>query len=286
MSEAGKTGRLVVALVHEVFHGTDADARLAETLSRARRRGAELAVLPELPLDPWIPAAAERREADAERPGGPRQERLARAARESEIALLGGAIVRDPSHGRRTSRAMLLDRRGELVASYDKLHLPQESGYLEQTHYAPGTDPPTVFSGCALPLGIQICSDLHRPSGSQLLRAQGASAILAPRATPAESYSDWLLVMRAAALTSACWLVSVNRPRQTGETRIGGPSVVVAPDGHPLHETEERLSLVELDSEAVRRARAAYPGYLGLPSDVYARGWKAVQGAAERGTGS
>jgi N-carbamoylputrescine amidase len=166
------------------------------------------------------------------------------------------------------------DRDGKLVATYDKLHIPDEPGYRERLHYEPGETPPRAVHGFGLPFGVQLCSDLNRPSGCQLLRAAGAAVILAPRATPLATYDRWRLVMRADALTSACWLVSVNRPCSSRGTSIGGPSVVVAPDGHVLHETEDPLSLVEVDVEAVERARVEYPGYLDLPAAVYARGWK------------
>jgi len=274
MSEAKRTGRLSLAIVHDLFHDDDADVRLRAVLAEARRRRADLALLPELPLDPWIPAGDDPCDDDAEPPGGPRHTRLAAAAQAAGIAVLAGAIVRDPETGRRTNRALVFDACGKLVATYDKLHIPDEPGYRERAHYERGETPPAVVRGFGLPFGVQICSDLNRPSGCQLLCAAGASVILAPRATLEATYDRWRLVMRADALTSACWLVSVNRPRSTTRgLSIGGPSVVVAPDGHVLHETEDPLSLVELDAEAVDRARGEYPGYLDLPAEVYARGW-------------
>ena len=50
---------LTVALVSEVFHDPAGPARLRSFLEEAKRRGAELAVLPELPLHPWVPATRE-----------------------------------------------------------------------------------------------------------------------------------------------------------------------------------------------------------------------------------
>jgi N-carbamoylputrescine amidase len=266
-------GRLTLALIHDVFHGDEAVPRLRAALDAARRRRAELALLPELPLDPWIPARREPEPADAEPPGGPRQTLLARLAREAGIAVLGGAIVRDPLSGRRTSRALIHDARGRLVAVYDKLHLPSEDGYWERAHYVAGETPPGVVRGFGMPLGLQICSDVNRPTGCLLLGALGAQAILVPRATPAESWERWRLVLRANAITTACWIVSVNRPRSEAGASIGGPSIVIEPDGHVAHETIEPLSVFVLESGAVERARRSYPGYLDVRAALYARGW-------------
>ena len=46
---------LEVALVTEVFHGVGGAPRLHARLQEAVRGGAGLAVLPELPRDPWGP---------------------------------------------------------------------------------------------------------------------------------------------------------------------------------------------------------------------------------------
>ena len=66
------SGSLRVAMIHDVFHDACGPARLRQRLAEARAAGAELAVLPELPLDPWIPATREHRDDDAEMPSGRR----------------------------------------------------------------------------------------------------------------------------------------------------------------------------------------------------------------------
>ena len=48
--------RLTVALISEVFPPPEGLARLDALLAEARGAGAELAVLPELPLNPWSPS--------------------------------------------------------------------------------------------------------------------------------------------------------------------------------------------------------------------------------------
>jgi len=267
---------MTVALIHEVFHGPGREQRLHERLGQARRRGADLALLPELPLDPWVPASRNPRDGDAEPPDGPRQRLLAAAARAAGIGVHGGAIVHDAASGERRNRALLLDATGRLVATYDKLHLPCEPGFWERDHYGPGDEPPHRVDGFALALGLQICSDLQRPAGTQLLGALGAEAILAPRATPPESYERWRTVIRADAITSASYVVSVNRPAPEGAAPIGGPSIAVAPGGEVLAETTEPLALLRLERAAVAAARRDYPGYLDVRAELYARAWAAL----------
>lgn len=114
--------------------------------------------------------------------------------------------------------------------------------------------------------------------GCQLLAAAGTEAILVPRATPPESWERWKLVLRANAVTCAAWVVSVNRPRPEGDARIGGPSVVIAPDGRVVVETTEPVVTAVLDVAAVETARRGYPGYLARPAGLYAEAWRRAAG--------
>ncbi|MGH7541837.1 MAG: carbon-nitrogen hydrolase family protein [Gemmatimonadota bacterium] len=271
--------QLSVALITDVFHDDPEGERLQAGLAEARRRGAELAVLPELPLNEWCPALPGPRDEDAEEPDGPRQSRMAAAARAAGIALLGGAIVRSIHSGRRHNTALLFDAEGEPVARHVKLHLPDEEGFWETRHYEPGEAPPAVIDQLGLRLGIQTCSDIQRPQGTALLATSGAEAVLVPRCTPAASWGRWRLVMRAAALTCALYIVSVNRPAPEHGVAIGGPSVVIGPDGEVLLETTDPIALATLDRRAVREARQAYPGYLPMRTDLYAHGWARIAAA-------
>ncbi len=155
--------RLTLALVTDVFPEPEEHRRLLARLRDARAQGAELAVLPELPLNLWAPATPTPSDADAEPPGGPRASALAAAARAAGLAVLGGAIVRDPSSGRRYNTAVLLNGTGEELLRYRKIHLPDEEGYWEAHHYEPGDDLHAPVDIGGFGIGVQVCSDANRP---------------------------------------------------------------------------------------------------------------------------
>lgn len=269
-------GRLTLALISETFWEPDGPVRLRERLAEAAERGADLAVLPELPLNPWSPATKEPRDDDAEATDGPRARSQAEAAREAGVGLVGGIIHRDPATGRRASRAMVWDARGSLRATYEKLHLPEEEGFWETSHYEAGDEPPRPIDGFGVPIGIQLCSDANRPEGTHLLGAQGAVAVLNPRATEERTYQRWKTVWRANAMTSCCYVLSVNRPHPEQGVLIGGPSVAIDPRGEVLVETTDRLALVTVDASVVAEARRAYPGYLPVRARLYADAWDEI----------
>ena len=266
-----------VALISDVFFARDGEPRLRQRLADAKARGSTLAVLPEIPLNPWSPATSTARAEDAEPPGGPRHQVLSRCAREIGIAIVGGAIVSDPGSGRRHNTALIFDLDGSLAGSYQKVHLPDEEGFREPCHYDAGTEPPRAFRAGGLTFGVQICSDMNRPEGSHLLGAMGALAIVNPRSTQAITYERWKLVFRANALTSTAYVLSVNRPGPEFGVDIGGPSIAVDPNGDVLAESRDRVLTVDLDEGIVRAARKRYPGYLAHFPAIYARGWAGLE---------
>ena len=268
-------GRLTIALISEVFWEPDGVERLKARLAEVAGRGADLAVLPELPLNPWSPATREAREEDAEPMDGPRATAQAEAAAEAGIGLIGGILHRDGS-GRRTSRALVIDRGGEVVATYEKLHLPEEDGFWETSHYEPGTEAPQRIDAFGVPIGVQICSDNNRPEGTHLLGAQGAMVMVNPRATEERTYQRWKVVFRANAMTSACYVLSVNRPHPEAGVLIGGPTVVVDPRGEVVAESTDQVVLATVEASAVHEARTAYPGYLPVRARLYADAWDEV----------
>jgi predicted amidohydrolase len=74
-------------------------------------------------------------------------------------------------------------------------------------------EPPSGVHGFELLFGVQICSDINRPKGSDILVACGAAAIINPSATQSATIDRWRLVLRAVAMTTATYVLSVNRPR-------------------------------------------------------------------------
>jgi len=271
---------LTIALIHEVFHDDTGAERLQQRLSEARQAGAELALLPELPLNPWSMAGKRPRPEDAEEAGGPRQTLLAEAARNAGIGVVGGIIALDGTTGRRFNRALVMDASGQTVATYDKLHVPSEEGWWEGFHYQEGEHPPQPLHQFGVTIGLQICSDLFRPAGCNMLAAAGAEIILAPRATAPASYANWLAMIRSNAITSCAYVLSTNRPGTENGVTLGGPGVAVGPDGAVLCESTDPISVVTLTHQAVSAAHQDYPGYLSVRTDIYTKGWQDIAGKA------
>lgn len=269
-------GVLRVGMITEVFFDDPEGARLTEHLEEARSGGAQVAVLPELPLNEWAPWSKEANADDTEGVDGPRQQRMARVAADVGIGIVGGVILVDPETGVRHNTAVVYGPDGTLLQRYRKIHLPEEEGYWETSHYEPGSEHPVPFDGFGVRAGLQICSDVNRPQGFQLLAAAGVDVVFAPRATPPGTWERWRIVLRANAVMSGAFLVSVNRPRPEHGASIGGPSIAIAPSGEVVAETSDPVHVVELPMADVGEAAAEYPGYLDRFPELYARGWSSL----------
>ena len=263
---------LNIALVAETFPDNAPD--LTAALHNAKAKGADLALLPECPAQPWVAATTQRCQQDAEPSGGPRESRQSNASRTAEIALLGGSIEQLEQGGRRNT-AVLWDHHGEELLRYSKMHIPDEPGFREASHYEPADSAVRCIDYKGWRIGVQICSDNQRPTGCQMLAAQGCDLILNPRATERTFLETWITVWRANAITTGCWVASVNRPDPESGVPLGGPSVIIDPFGE-VQLFEDPLAVVTLDQSRVVEARQAYPGYLAIPSATYAQLWRTI----------
>jgi predicted amidohydrolase len=265
--------KLRVALIADTFFGRNAADRLRQRISEAKRQGATLSILPEIPLQPWAPATKQPCDDDAEALGGGRCLLLSDIAREFGMHLIGGAIIK--SQGKRHNTTLVYDAAGKLVDTYNKLHLPDEPGFWEGNHYEVGNECPRCIDS-VVPLGIQTCSDINRPEGAHMLGALGAELIACPRANEAKLFDDWRPVFQANARTSCAYVVSVNRPVAEAGVEFGGPSIAVDPSGQVILESTDPVCTFEFDHDVIKQARKNYPGYLDTRADLYAQGWAAI----------
>lgn len=184
--------------------------------------------------------------------------------------LIGSAIVRSGHEGddRAANRSLLIDDRGEVVATYDKLHvfdvdLPTGERWRESASVRPG-DAAVVADTPWGRLGLSICYDIRFPQLYRALAKAGAAMIAVPAAfTVPTGEAHWETLLRARAIETGAFALA---PAQAGAHEDGrrtwGRSTVVAPWGEviaKLDHDEPGVLLATLDLEAVERARRAVP---------------------------
>ena len=184
--------------------------------------------------------------------------------------LIGSAIVRSGHEGddRAANRSLLIDDKGAVVATYDKLHvydvdLPTGERWRESAAIRPG-DGAVVADTPWGWLGLTICYDIRFPQLYRALAKAGAAMISVPAAfTVPTGEAHWETLLRARAIETGCWVLA---PAQAGAHEDGrrtwGRSTVVGPWGEvvaKLDHDEPGVLFATLDFEAVTRARNAVP---------------------------
>jgi deaminated glutathione amidase len=184
--------------------------------------------------------------------------------------LIGSAIVRSGHDGddRASNRSLLIDDAGQVVASYDKLHvfdvdLPTGERWRESAAVRPGEEAVVADTPWGR-LGLTVCYDVRFPQLYRALAKAGAAMIAVPAAfTVPTGEAHWETLLRARAIETGCWILA---PAQGGTHEDGrrtwGRSTVVAPWGEltaRLDHDEPGVLFATLDFDAVDRARTAVP---------------------------
>ena len=189
------------------------------------------------------------------------------AARRLGIYVHIGSIAIKASHDKAWNRSFLIDRKGDVIARYDKIHmfdvdLAGGESYRESNNYRPGELAVVVD----LPwgrLGMTICYDLRFPALYRALAEAGASFLAIPSAfTRQTGEAHWHVLQRARAIENGCYvLAAAQGGRHENGRDTYGHSLVVDPWGRIIAEggTEPGVVIAEIDPAEVAKARGRVP---------------------------
>ena len=192
---------------------------------------------------------------------------LREVARKLSIFIHIGSLAVRASREKAANRSFLIDRKGEVVARYDKIHmfdvdLANGESYRESNSYRAGE----LAVVADLPwgrLGLTVCYDLRFPALYRALAEAGASFLAIPSAfTKQTGEAHWHVLMRARAIENGCFVFAAA---QGGKHENGretfGHSLVVDPWGKIIAEggTEPVVIFAEVDPAQVATARARIP---------------------------
>jgi predicted amidohydrolase len=178
-----------------------------------------------------------------------------------------GSLAIKVSPDKAANRSFLIDRKGEIVARYDKIHmfdvdLANGERYRESRNYRPGE----LAVVAELPwgrIGLTVCYDLRFPALYRALAEAGASFLTIPSAfTRPTGEAHWHVLMRARAIETGCFvLAAAQGGRHESGRETFGHSLVVDPWGRVLAEggTEPGVIFADIDPAEVTLARSRVP---------------------------
>jgi len=264
--------RLTIALAQLNQRVGDLAANAQAMLDwRARAKGADLIVFPELQLTGYPPEDLVlkpefvRRSMEA-------AERLIDATADDGPAMLFGSVHEQDGA---VYNAMLFAEGGKLVARRLKHELPNYGTFDEKRVFAPGPLPdPVEWRG--VKLGIPICEDIWLEPVCAALAKAGAEILLVPNGSPFELDKDQrrLSLVQARVTETGLPLVYLNRVGGQDELAFDGSSFVVNDDGQialQMPDWDEALWLTEWSRTANgwTCATAKKSRLSAYPEDIY-----------------
>ncbi len=231
-------------------------ARLVELLREARDRRCDLVVFPELALTSFFPRwwIEDEDELDAfferEMPNAATRPLFDEAKRLGIGFNLGYAeLVQEGGVKRRYNAAILVDKAGEIVGKYRKIHLPGHADnrpqypfqHLEKRYFEVGDLGFGTWRTLEGVMGMCICNDRRWAETYRVLALKGAELVMLGYNTP--SVLPWVgiyedlsgchnhLSMQAGAYQNSIWVVGIAKAGLEEGCNLIGGSAVIAPSG-------------------------------------------------------
>lgn len=188
-------------------------------------------------------------------------------AAELKIHIHVGSLALRFSPEKAVNRSFLIGPEGNVLASYDKIHmfdieLPDGESYRESANYQPGET--AVISD--LPwgrVGLTICYDVRFPALYRALAESGASFITVPSAfTRKTGEAHWHILLRSRAIETGCFIFAAAQAGiHENKRETYGHSLIIDPWGEILAEgdVEPGIIMATIDPAKVETARRAIP---------------------------
>ena len=270
---------LKIAFVQQSCGSADTSSNLRASIAaikEAAQGGAELVMLPELHLGPYFCQTEDCGHFDlAETIPGPTTKILGSLAEELKIVIVA-SLFEKRAPGLYHNTAVALEKDGNLVGKYRKMHIPDDPGYYEKFYFTPGDLGFSPIDTSVGRLGVLVCWDQWYPEAARLMALAGADLLLYPTAIgwnpddePEEKQRQleaWVTIQRGHAIANGLPVIACNRiglePDPSGQSRgilFWGNSFAAGPQGEILcrgTEHETSVFILEIDrsrSEEVRR---------------------------------
>ena len=170
---------------------------------------------------------------------------MSRLARELRVNLVPGSITERTESGKVRNTTVWIDREGEILGRYSKMHLFDALNYRESDHVQAGDEICLLDTDIGR-VGIQICYDCRFPelARTQVLKGADLLCVMAcfPLGAPLPVRTEhWDLLIDSMALLNQTWVCAANQfgtvagQHPFGRSRITDPwgTAVAVAGGRP-----------------------------------------------------
>ncbi|WP_027408384.1 carbon-nitrogen family hydrolase [Anoxybacteroides tepidamans] len=246
----------IACLQLDIAFGNPAEnkRRVQQEIVKAAQEKADVIVLPEL----WTTGYDLKRLDDiADEEGADTKAFVRELARLHRVNIVAGSIAKKTSAGV-TNTMYVVNRNGDLVGEYSKLHLFQ---LMDEHLYLQSGQSSGLFTlEQALCAGM-ICYDIRFPEWIRIHTAQGAEILFVVAQWPLPRLQHWRTLLQARAIENQCYVVACNRAGKDPNNEFAGHSMVIDPWGDIIAEADENTGalMAEIHLEKVGEVRKQIP---------------------------
>lgn len=194
---------------------------------------------------------------------------LSQLANQYKVTLIGGTIpISTEGADKFTNTSCAFNSNGELIASYDKVHLfdvnvaDNEKVYCE-SRYTQAGNKACIVKTSQVNIGLSVCFDVRFPLLYQKLSKLGADIITVPSAfTRVTGEAHWQTLLQARAIENQVYIIAAGQEGVHANGReTWGHSMIISPWGEILACLEQGEGIITSDfsSSEIQRIRTSMP---------------------------
>lgn len=135
---------------------------------------------------------------------------LSEIAKAYDTNILGGSFIVKGDSQKYYNTCPVINRKGELVTTYSKMHLYSYCGCSEGTYITSGNNPVMVTLD-GVKIGLTICYDIRFPEIYRAYRHAGADMLVNMAAWGLKKPIPWEALTRARAIENQAYMVAVTQ---------------------------------------------------------------------------
>lgn len=227
-------------------------------------RNVDVVVLPEL----WTTGYDLARLGDiADENGEDAKTFLSSLARAYNVHIVGGSVAKKTER-QITNTMYIVDRNGDVVCEYSKLHLFK---LMDEHKHLQAGETTGIFSLDGVTGAGVICYDIRFPEWIRAHALHGAEVLFVVAEWPLVRLHHWRTLLMARAIENQCYVVACNRAGKDPNNEFAGHSMIIDPWGNILAEGNEQETVIKatIDINEVQHVRARIPIFSDRRPDVY-----------------
>lgn len=212
-------------------------AKIATLIDKNIWQNPDIVIMPEVWTVGWKPSVF--KESAEELENSKTINFLSDIAKKHNTNILGGSFITHKNDDKYYNTCPVINRQGELVTTYDKMHLFSYYGCDEGTFIENGKNPVLVDID-GVKIGLTICYDIRFPEIYRAYRKAGADLLVNMAAWPMSRAVHWEALSKARAIENQCFMVALTQSGliEADEWNLG-QSRIIDYNGEVISEIKE-----------------------------------------------